>query len=1099
MMSEGFTTMAVREVCTEFNTLRDVHGNDLFFYQYPFSAKVNANELGRELANLIWNENFRSDHVPAFLRYTCLMQRDWQGDFWRAFAAPELAALCGASAESFYITVFQTDDYWFFAAFREWCRETAFKDSTLWEIYTNGGRDFSNWRVRLVQDQAGLLRDNRLTESFFNGMRLWELPSFDNQYFATRFDRLIGQQDTQTSSSWSLRSHFMIDLGENLARLAANISFPPTGGALDAEQVDHQARTKAADLGFSDVMLVRLSSIYRFLDLAPPPSLSRLNPNYRIDFSGVPYSGVAEIGDSIRPCLLGYQGGPLRVEICNLQPGLQVEFAIHTSSNSIRCGGQHFQGAKWTLSQGLGNRITGFDYWDNLTLVATVPNHPGIKIHPKNFNWIAPGLFRRTMANNGGQFFKRIARDSVAFIALGETMLLVPETQGGQPNINPATAAIAIAQADGTFKISISNHLTAIPDNTITITSGSETWEFRVAVPSATIRVEPGHVHKIVGYRVNNDDGDQAIVFERNTVPNFQITPRLPDGWCDTDGGQIGNDGFLVVMDGWGPKAQELMRQPIPGLFSPDTSQVGNQPVPKQVALGPVPTKCSEFLTLAVEDSQQRRIGSQFPLMLVHLGTRCPNQSLAIFRAKSVQLVDCFANPDSIHIRGIAYNVVEGTTTVRDTAIVTISNQSVRLSGFKTYPVTGVSLLNFPDVGPEWSIQDLDDWLAGWMPIGGNFIIASTSGDDAELSLVSPDRKTALNLRVMANRIDDGFKNYSFLDFHHGLVDAQIDERLRSLLSFDKFTIEFRSKHISPAIPLLTVRNRPVITGAISFHGYRRDNQHVWEAVVTLDCHHPGIGSSIILEHWTVGDGLAGLLSSTAQLTNQQAPQIISSSTALPPLDLGSLGVGNRQFRLLWKAHSGKTVELQSGSFTTATLSHLNTLILIAQDLDAAWVSLIGSPDWLRAGLSELSQLVENALQCGISITNIMDHFQNNQNSNWPYRAINYISAMLPVNHGPLYKWARDIGKNIGHPNNPVGLPYKLGLGQNSDRSLALLAAALIAAHLKLFQNAGHLMFLDAQAVRSWVDLLNFWHGRDGGNHLAEVSGFLNQSIDGSP
>jgi hypothetical protein len=128
-----------------------------------------------------------------------------------------------------------------------------------------------------------------------------------------------------------------------------------------------------------------------------------------------------------------------------------------------------------------------------------------------------------------------------------------------------------------------------------------------------------------------------------------------------------------------------------------------------------------------------------------------------------------------------------------------------------------------------------------------------------------------------------------------------------------------------------------------------------------------------------------------------------------------------------------------------------------------------------------------------------MDHFKNNQNSNWPYHAINYISAKLPVNHGPLYKWARDIGNNIGHPNNPVGLPNKLGLDQNSDRSLALLVAALIAAHLKLFQNAGHLMFLDAQAVTSWVDLLNFWHGRDGGNHQAEVRDFLNHCIGSSP
>lgn len=1093
----------VDEVHAEFRSLRDEHGTNLFFYQYPFTAGRDADALGRELANLIWNEAFRSHHVPAFLRMSSLAQWQWQADFWIGFAAPFLARFCDVEPDYFYNTAFNTNGYWFFNAFKIWCQKTQFGDRNLYNHYTSFGSNMANWRVNLIQDQIGLIQGDDLPSSFFNDLRLWSLVNIDDQFFSNRFDQLINQVDRQTQAQWIGRRHFMIDLGCNLARLAANIKFPADGSDLDANQISDQANELKDQLGFSDVMLRRLCRIYRFLNLGAPPASSGQSP--RMLFLNNPYSGLMECDGHETPSLLGQGNGPIRVQLENLQDQLLglVYFSLQSENLSIPVSSNHSHDGMFEIRGGNGaNGITGFGFWDQLTLRAEVKNHPAIRINPKELRWSAPGMFRRAGADPANQFFRRIPRNQTTSAMLGETMLLVPACHGKSPIITPNTAAAVIPMGNGLFKVTIAGNSADIPDNCITISSDQVTWEFIIVVPSASIRVASGEEQKVVGFVQQSGDDQGGLVLARNNLPDFEVTPWLPDGWQEMQDGPLNTGGSVVVLDGKGPTAREVSRLEIPGLLSPDAAQHHGQPAPQRITLEPLLLAASgSHVTLAIEDSQQRRLGEEISLKL-DMGIRNEEKSLAIFRATAMELVDCLERPDSVHKRQSACPpVTENQMKIRDSAIISMDGKSIILRGFQPYRATGVRLENFGAGDPAWSLHDLNDWIEGWLPPNGHFRIAAAEVDDAELSLLGPDSSTVLNLRIKPGARRDGFQSYSFKDFDHDLGEPELRDRLAGLLSHGEFRIKFHSRHIFPAIDLLVVKAKPVITQPVAFE----EGQNGTEARVTLDCHHANGGARIVLQYWPAGEN--GVQPTKVDIPLEQSPTdvsvLIGSPVPLPPLELGELQIGRWAYKLLWKPSLGNAVALQIGHFEiNASLGQLERLLHIGNEPGREWDAPLNSAEWRRGRLHELSCKVEYALQKGIDITKVVQNLRQEVGIGWPWRAIrrlrNWQIPMGQMNHeNMIWRWADDIWEKIGHPDNPIISPTGLGFERNADTGMAIVAAALVAEHGNLFARANKLMHLDANAIGLWVDLIDCWQQRDGRNHLEAVrnqlQGYLGQ------
>ena len=637
----------VSDVAHEFAQLRMQFGNELFFFQYPFTVGCHADELGRELAGIIWNGEFRSCHVPAFLRWSCLAQLDWQVNFWEGFAAPILAPFCNVKADYFHNKVFNTEGFWFFDDFRHWCEETIFCGQSLYDHYTEGGRNSAFWRVRLIQDQLGLIQGDYLTENFFNGLVLWSLPTKDDQYFETRFCQLLNRLHVDHRERWRRRQGLMIDLGSNLARLAANISFPADGSNLSPDLVASQADQLAKFLNISDIMKRRFSSIYRFLNLCPPPGIEPINqPN--IACLSQPFSGLVEFGGRHGPSLLGFRGeGPVDVRIENLNHELlgQVRFSLHAGQAEVPVMGRHCRGSDFQILGRNGTKetkaITGFDFWDQLRLHATVENHPAIRIKELDLRWSKPGLFRLARPGQANQFPRRLGKNKRLAATLGETMLLVPATKGQSPQILPNTAADCGTVGDGLFLLEISRQLGNIPGNSFTISSGQDLWEFAIVVPSASIRVAHGDQNKVVGQLVQREGNLGALVVNRNNLPDYEVSSRLPDGWHDIHEGQLGPDGSLVILKGQGQAGPEVVRHAISGLFSQDDTQDQGQPSARRITLGPLPAGIGSLITLAIEDGQGVRIGEGLVLKLADLGTRNPEMSRAVFRATSVELSPC--------------------------------------------------------------------------------------------------------------------------------------------------------------------------------------------------------------------------------------------------------------------------------------------------------------------------------------------------------------------------------------------------------------------------------------------------------------------------
>ena len=362
---------------------------------------------------------------------------------------------------------------------------------------------------------------------------------------------------------------------------------------------------------------------------------------------------------------------------------------------------------------------------------------------------------------------------------------------------------------------------------------------------------------------------------------------------------------------------------------------------------------------------------------------------------------------------------------------------------------------------------------------------------------------TVLNLRFNPGAIGEGFRNYSFKDFDHGLGELELGSRLAGIFSQGEFSIKFKSKHISQAIDVLKVEMKPVISCPVVFEERQVGSQGTTVAHVSLGCHYAGEGAEIVLEYWPEREGAIHAMSRTLSLGQNSVlgPQWIADPPSLPPLDLGKLKIGTWQYRLLWKPRSGNAKELAVGNFDVkATLGQLDRLLRAGQNPGAEWAPLLSSADWRRTSLLELSRLVSNALRQDIGITDVMVCLRQGPNLGiWPSMAINLVKNHVPVadREGMIWKWAHDVWMENGHPNNPLPSPGNMGLDYRADADRATLAAALVAEHGKLFERAGNLMNLDAPAVISWMGLLDCWQQRDGGNHLAAVRNMIHGFIGG--
>lgn len=1068
--------MGAIEIYSEYRRMEVNEREQNHFFELKFTDTSGREHLSKELSSLLLDGRFGPCHVPGLLRLVCLSAAQFQGDFWKNFLSPELSRHSDLSSDDFYNCFFRQDYKTpFFKPFEKWCNSNRFMGDSFYSHYA--GENTAMWRVRLVNDQCGLMIDGDFPRCFLGSLWLDQVAMNDEVWLLEKYDNYLRQfatGDPQQAKIWRHRRELLVRLAQRAGHLFD--SFHDAKGTYPANAYDFNwyIQSQSAVLGqhFAD-KLCEVSQYFQFRTVVPP----RPRVDLKINSRSYVLSGIEAM--AVRPVITNISFSLVGLDVAHRTWNVKI-LANGREIHQENCEGsaKHVALTRWVEGD--------FSFWDDLTLEARSDIHR----FPKSFKWISPGLFRLDKGSRGRPFhWKRLERGLEAFQCVaGTTLLLVPPSPLNPPIIENHGIAQVEDLPSGAYKISVMEPKPT-EANSFLIRSGGFQWNFVVPIPHASISITNGRVGT-----TNGGDGEWQRVLACRINPSVLAKVQFDgEGLGGVLPSAILAGASLVLLKGWGANAKEIGRlslcgqsggAPLPaeegeeeGLDlgsepdetagSPSISQWVAEPIPHlEFNIGEISGNLREGEhTLRVVLGHGASCGSDLRLYLLDIGDRDANECLLVCHGSGAKAVASYGGVKQEIPNPAGWNpTLNFNWVAADGRTVRLDPAPFRLTGFKW--IAGITRM---------SLKDFMSFCLSSPRLDGQtlFHLADNGCDGSCVGLGTTAQKDEVQLRLV-----NGTQGMARVCWQTDFDPRPSRQILSSILACDSFFISYKSNRVQ-RMEMASVNTLPVLSPGVDILCKRDGSDFVCEAVISIEARVGCVAAEISIDHWTEGNDGNKVVSAESL----SAGKYLFLESHKINVKIGkNMDPGLRKYQLYWQVNGGTRRMVLEGRFFSGSLGQMDFEMSDENLPTHRWLRLAEETEWLGRELGGLLRLVGGidsqiqGQQLGVAICSILN------GADWPKRAIRRLCRFLNrhanlanTHWAKLFDLADKTGRGIGHPNNPVQGPGWYGLeanGQNATTDIAWVAVALVLAQVQKFREEVNLMHIHPNVLPQWRDVV---------------------------
>lgn len=439
----------VWKLCKFYNSQKENDQNAIFFWEIDlqsfFSGQDEKDSISKGLASLIIDDEFTSNHMPAFLWWIRANATLYTLNSWRQIVAPRLENAINCQRDLIYnkVTDFNSD---FSLAFKEWAENEFYNDMSKYDYYQlNSGN--SRWRVHLINSECLLSPANDNISSSFFDMPLGNFLDFDEEILAERFNQQAGENldNLLPLKDWLIYAGLLLKKINEF--LIHNDNRYPTNETELINIIDSCKNDN--NYGFPLIASNKLKEHAKHIDFnnqltVSPRQQKKINFRCYLYDEKPSFNKIKYLAENVS------QGYFLKVS--SLSGFSKTLYPIECTSNSLT----------FAYKLEIPNWIDDYTF-------QIYDQHMQV-VFSDSRRWSTPALFAKKNQDN---FWTRVERSSIRPSELTDQLRFYPSTPNKKPTITPTGHFSIKDNEDGSF---ILLQGTGKPERKITISSDNYNW-----------------------------------------------------------------------------------------------------------------------------------------------------------------------------------------------------------------------------------------------------------------------------------------------------------------------------------------------------------------------------------------------------------------------------------------------------------------------------------------------------------------------------------------------------------------------------------------------------------------------------------------------